>query len=325
MKIVVLHEVVPPEAPPDEQDVLVEVEMICTALRELGHEPYTVALGLDLDRTLREIQAHSPEIVFNMVETVCGDGGLIHLAPSLLDHMGMRYTGSPLDAIYVTTNKVLTKKLLEHAGIATPPWVTLEQASQGQVPFEGPYIIKPVWEDASIGLNDDSIARDRVRLSEVIPAHRARIRGELFVEGFVDGREFNLSVLEIDGAPVVLPPAEIRFIEFPEGKPRFVGYRAKWDEDSFEFRNTPRSFEFPPEDAPLLSQLSHIALECWNLLGLRGYGRVDFRVDASGRPWVLEVNVNPCLSPDAGFMAACDRAGISAADAVRRILSAARN
>ena len=323
MKIVVLHAVVPPDAPPDEQDVLVEVASICATLRELGHGAVTVDLELDLDRTRRAIQEHSPAIVFNMVESIRNDGRLIILAPLLLDHMACPYTGSGLNAVYVTTNKVLSKRLLADAGIPTPAWATLEQAERGSIPFDGPYIVKSLWEDASIGLDDDSIATDRARLQEIIPVLRARLRGEVLVERYVDGREFNLSVLEVDGLPVVLPPAEIRFTGFPEGKPRFVGYTAKWDPDSFEFRNTTRSFEFEPADAPLLQRLKTISLDCWRLLGLRGYGRVDFRVDGDGNPWVLEVNVNPCLSPDAGFMAACERAGLSVSDAIARILEAA--
>ena len=128
--------------------------------------------------------------------------------------------------------------------------------------------------------------------------------GECFAEAYIDGREFNLSLLASKAGPQVLPPAEIRFEDYPEGKTRIVGYRAKWHESSFEYLHTVRSFEFPPEDDELLSRLKDLAVRCWSLFDLRGYARVDFRVDRDGRPWVLEVNVNPCLSPDAGFFAA---------------------
>ena len=101
----------------------------------------------------------------------------------------------------------------------------------------------------------------------------------------------------------------------------FVGYRAKWDEGSFEYGSTPRSFDFPPDDAALLATLKRLSLACWEIFGLRGYARVDFRVDAEGKPWVLEINTNPCLSPDAGFMAAAGRAGLSRNDVVRRIIA----
>jgi D-alanine-D-alanine ligase len=114
-----------------------------------------------------------------------------------------------------------------------------------------------------------------------------------------------------------LPVAEIRFDAFPADKPRIVGYAAKWDLESFEYRNTPRSFTVEPE---LAERLRRIALDCWALFRLDGYARVDFRVDESGRPWVLEVNANPCLSPDAGFAAALAEAGLGYEAAVERLI-----
>ena len=145
-----------------------------------------------------------------------------------------------------------------------------------------------------------------------------------FAEEYIEGREFNLAMLTGPGPVEVLPPAEIDFSAFPAEKPRIVGYRAKWQPDSFEYNNTPHRFDFPDADRPLLDRLQDLALECWNLFMLRGWGRVDFRVDQSGRPWILEVNANPCLSPDAGFAAALQRAGIEFDEAIRRIVDEAK-
>jgi D-alanine-D-alanine ligase len=142
-----------------------------------------------------------------------------------------------------------------------------------------------------------------------------------FVEEFVDGREFNLSVLAGPDGPQVLPPAEIIFTNFPEGKPKVVGFSAKWKEDSFEYKNTHRTFDFKPSDEQLLAKLMSLAKQCWNVFGLNGYARVDFRVDKNGNPCVLEVNANPCISPDSGFFAACKQAGIPFKDAVKRIVN----
>jgi D-alanine-D-alanine ligase len=119
----------------------------------------------------------------------------------------------------------------------------------------------------------------------------------------------------------VLPPAEIDFVDYAPDKPKVVGYRAKWDADSFEYHHTPRRFDFPAEDASLLRQLTAIAKDCWRILGVRGYVRVDFRLDRDGKPWVLEVNANPCLSPDAGFFAAAQRAGLGFEQVIERILA----
>lgn len=119
----------------------------------------------------------------------------------------------------------------------------------------------------------------------------------------------------------MLPLAEIIFRDFPAQKPRLVGYRAKWDEPSFEYRNTVRRFVDEHEESVLCAALRQIASRCWDIFRLRGYARVDFRVDADGRPWVLEVNANPCLSADAGFAAALEQADISIDDAIRRIIA----
>ena len=99
-----------------------------------------------------------------------------------------------------------------------------------------------------------------------------------------------------------------------------MGHPAKWDESSFEYHHTPRQFEFPAADQALLAQLTEFAARAWHCLGLRGYARVDFRVDPAGRPWILEVNANPCLSPDAGFVAALRQTNLSFVSAIERII-----
>ncbi|MBK7406412.1 MAG: GNAT family N-acetyltransferase [Phycisphaerales bacterium] len=102
-----------------------------------------------------------------------------------------------------------------------------------------------------------------------------------------------------------------------------MGFRAKWEPDSFEYAHTIRRFDLSPADGPLLRRLGEVALQCWDVFELRGYARVDFRVDPSGRPWVLEVNANPCIAPDAGFMESAKRAGLRPEEVLARILEAA--
>jgi D-alanine-D-alanine ligase len=170
------------------------------------------------------------------------------------------------------------------------------------------WIVKSLWEHASFGLDDGCVVRGfdaaRARIEECV----ARYGGEWFGEQFVEGREFNISVLEQAGKPLILPMAEISFSGLAPGKPRIVGYAAKWDEGSSEYQATPRSF--PKIAAGLREALERVVLQCWKHFGLQGYARVDIRVDAEGVPWVLEVNANPCLSRDAGFAAAARLAGI---------------
>jgi D-alanine-D-alanine ligase len=321
MKIAIVYGRVDASAPADEKDVLVQVDAVRAALQKLGHQTMDVPVGLDLGVTAAVLKAAGPAMAFNLAETIEGKGSLIHLVPSLLGALGIPYTGAPCEAIILTSHKLLGKKCLAAAGISTPPWTTSFGARNGGLTFPPPWIVKSIWEHASIGLEDSSVAGSREELDAELDRRAAREGIEnLFVEGFIEGREFNLAMVSGEAGPQNLPPAEIDFVDYPDGKPRVVGYRAKWDEGSFEYCRTPRRFDFSRQDAPLMQEMLHLSRECWRVFDLRGYARVDFRVDASGRPWILEVNTNPCLSPDAGFMAAAQRAGMSLEDVVDRIV-----
>jgi D-alanine-D-alanine ligase len=325
----ILYGEVPASAPADEVDTLVQARTVAEALRELGWRTADLAVGLDLASAASELTKLSPAFVFNLVETLQGKGRLIAVVPSLLDSLGIPFTGAPTEAVFLTSNKLLGKKILRRAGIPTPPWVEgdcLSEAAAGRegLGFGPPYVLKSVWEHASIGMEDSAIpASMGDLLREAGLRTRAQGDGEFYVEPYVEGREFNLALLGggPTGEPESLPPAEIDFRAYPEGKPRVVGYRAKWVEGSFEYNNTPRRFAFTPEDAPLVAELVRLARECWRLFGLRGYARVDFRVDGKGRPLILEINTNPCIAPDSGFVAAAREGGMGITEVVRRIVA----
>jgi D-alanine-D-alanine ligase len=323
MKVVILYDRIAEQgSSPDQRDVLDQAEAIRKALAELGHEAFPLTFSLDVKAFTESVKRVQPDLVVNLVESVEGKGRLIYLAAAILDFLGIPYTGAPTDALYVTTNKLLTKIFLAASGISTPQYFRYEELLTSGVALDQPYIIKSVWEHASVGLDEDSVLflADPRQLRREMERRKEKLGGECFAEKYIEGREFNLSILATDAGPEVLPPAEMKFVDYPPGKWRVVGYRAKWDEGSYEYHATVRSFVFPPEDEPLLAQLKGIARKCWGLFGLRGYGRVDFRVDQENRPWVLEINANPCLSTDAGFFAAATQAGISYRQIVSRII-----
>jgi D-alanine-D-alanine ligase len=118
-----------------------------------------------------------------------------------------------------------------------------------------------------------------------------------------------------------MPVSEIVFEDYPAGKSRIVDFKAKWIPESFEYVHTVRRFDFPAGDQPLIERLETLSLRCWDVFRLTGYARVDFRVDAAGEPWILEINGNPCVAPDAGFMAATAQAGISYAQTFQIIVN----
>ena len=315
-RVAILHGAVAPDAGPDEQDALVQAEWIGRTLAGLGYTPVAVPLSLDLAAARGRLAALEPAFVVNIVESLDGQGRLIHLAPALLDALGLPYTGSATEAIFLTSHKPLAKQMMAAAGIATPPWV----AGAAAPAFPGPYIVKSVWEHASIGIDDSSIVGDARKLRALLRRRQKRHGGDWFAERFVDGREFNLALIAGPAGMELLPPAEMLFRDYPPDKPRIVDYAAKWDAGSFAYNNTIRRFDFPAEDAGLLERLRAAALGCARLFDLHGYARVDVRVDAAGTPWVLEINANPCLAPDAGFAAAAAAAGLDGPTMLQRIV-----
>jgi len=324
VRIAVLHEALPAVPRPDEQDGLDQARSVALQLAAAGHEPTRVPIDLDLAAAARALGSLAPDLVVNLVESLAGSGRLIHLAPALLEVLGLRFTGASSAAMFATTRKVLAKRLLAGAGLPTPAWVE----AGTPVPADarpGLWILKSVCEDASIGLDDKAVVavRDPGRLPALIAERAARLGDEVFAEEYVEGREFDLSLLAKGDDLEVLPPAEILFEDFAAGKPRIVGYAAKWEVESFEYSHTPRHFDFPAGDGPLLAELERLARRAWSLFGLSGYARVDLRVDPDGRPWILEVNANPCLSEDAGFAAAAARANIALRGVIERIVATA--
>lgn len=303
--MLVLHDVIPPDAPPDQQDALVQAEVFRSVLAADGHEVVIDAFRLDGAAIL----AHGPDLVVNLVESVGGDGRSCHLAPATFEVLGVPYTGSGAAAMSVTCHKRLCKRVLAAHGLPVPAdW-----------PAGGPtWIVKSLWEHASIGLADDCVLPG-AEVEAGIARLRGRLGGEVVAETYVDGRELNVSMLETPEGVVVLPLAEIEF-DFPPGKPRIVGYAAKWDDQSPESKGTTRTFAVRDLDRTAVERLVR---RVWEVLGLRGYVRVDLRIDERGQPWVLEVNCNPCLSPDAGFLAACAEGGRPVDAVVRDIVAAA--
>lgn len=267
------------------------------------------------------LSAFKPEVVFNLVEGWPGDDRLQAAVPGLLELSHWAYTGSELSAIAATTDKHLAKALLRAEGLPTPDWC-IYRGEACAVP-ELPVICKPAWQDASLGIDDHSVIRGASRLMEELYGRWLALGQQpLLVEAYIEGREFNVALRETtQGQVEVLPPAELVFKAWPQNKPRILTYRAKWEPDSFECEHTVRRFVDEPD---LARKISALALASWRAFSLSGYARVDLRQDAdTGALQIIEVNTNPCLSPDAGFMAAVEQAGLSPQGVMQDIIGAA--
>lgn len=318
MKLVILHNRVEKYTGEDDIDILFQADAVAKALEEIGHESISIDFTLDIIDLMNRLGQAQPDLVFNLADSLQGEGELIHFAPTVLEYMHVPYTGCPAESIFLTSNKVLAKRVMRLCDIPTPDWVTVDKLSDPPVRTSTRFVLKSIWEHASAGLDIASVVQveERGELAELL----RRKRGGVFAEQYIEGREFNLSLLDGKGETEVLAPAEMRFFDFPEGMPKILGYEAKWNQRSEVYRNTRRSFDFGGEDGPLLGKLTNISKKCWNIFKLNGYARVDFRVDDNGNPYVLEINSNPCISPESGYVAAAERSGIDYTHMIERII-----
>jgi len=317
MHVLVLHSDVAEDAPPDEQDTLATAGAVCSALRARGHEPAPSAFSPDPAQLKRALHESGAEVVFNLVESVLGQGDLAGVAAAMLARLRVPFTGASAAALSSAADKCFTKRLLRSSGLPTPDWC--EPPHWNYLSDDALYIVKSVDEDASIGLDDGAVVRGRgVRARAAACA--GRHGGRWFAEAYCPGREFNVSLLEVNGEARVLPIAETRFEAWAPERPRIVGYAAKWHSESPDCTGTPRAFGIDRESPRLEAVLSDLALSAWRIASLRGYARVDIRLDRDDSPMILEINPNPCLEPQAGFAAAAAETGIDYPDLIERMV-----
>ncbi len=297
---------------------------IGAALKAIGYKVEIVTLTFDIARARKQLEKLKPEVAFNLVDSIEGKGDLIALAPMLLTHLNIPYTGTNAPVTTVTCDKLLSKQVLKAYGLKTAPWLTETQINTAGKELSCPYILKSITEHASFGMGSDSVVKNRATLRKRLQEKKQEFWGDWFAEAYIEGREFNLALLASSGPERVtlLPPAEIVFTaDFPKHKPKIIDYAAKWHTQTPEYKGTVRNFERIAKEPKLRQALQKVARECWDAFGLTGYARVDFRVDKKGVPYVLEVNSNPFLTAHEGFGKAAQHGGLSFTDTVRAIVT----
>jgi D-alanine-D-alanine ligase len=320
LPLIILYNEPVPGSGADDWDILDEVLLVEKALGDLGIRSQRQGITTDFMSEVGELKASGITRVFNLVEAINNKGELNYFVPALLNMYGISYSGNPLEALFITTSKRLTHRMLRQCEIPVPP--AFEPSEWNRLIPGAKYILKPVWEEGSAGITATSVFTFDGQYPDVLD-HKTDHQWQL--EGFIEGREFNVSMLSGENGPEVLPLAEIEFRNFGPGRPKIVDYHAKWSPGSFEYENTVRVFPELSGQTSLATAIRQAALDTWNCLGLKGYARVDMRVDEPGKVFVLEANANPCISPDGGFMAAAARAGYSAAEVIGRILDDMNN
>ena len=298
----------------DSFDNYTQNKLIKHHLKRLGYKvnsvPYKDKLSLNKNST-----------IFNIVETINGNGNMLYKAPQYLERCNIKFTGGNSEVIKKTTDKVITKQILIKNSLPTPVWVSALDTSSFIPKIH--YIFKPVNEDASIGISGESVFYIETlnQLLKKLLKYKHDENKDYFAEEYIDGREFNISVISNNGKPLVLPPAELVFKDYTQKQFKVACYKAKWNQESFEYKHTARSFNFSSNDSILLSNLESISYKCWDLFKLKGYARIDFRVDINNNPKILEINSNPCIAIDSGFTAAAFKYGLTYNEILQNILS----
>lgn len=308
MEIIFIHQHVPDDAPLDEKDVLEQRDELAEIFIQMGYTIRSRALQSHLDLLSFQELSNNRCIVFNLCESLFGRDDLMFLAPFMLEQYGIPFTGSGSEAIALSCHKLESKKRMMQHGIPTPAYIT--RNTDYNESLNGIYIIKPYNTHASINITQDSIVPVQSKDDFDMLKQRLAASSNLFAEEYIDGREFNISLLLTDDGVQILPHAEIHFDNYPPDKYKIVDYEAKWIHDSFAYENTNRSFSFTEKDRPILHEIDRISLQLWDIFKLNGYARIDFRVKDK-EVFVLEVNANPCISIYSGFMAAVQEHGLT--------------
>ncbi|HWP36949.1 MAG TPA: hypothetical protein VNL18_05280 [Gemmatimonadales bacterium] len=304
-----------------------EVEYeVMEALTASGHDVLMVGVRDDLPHLLERLRAFGPELVFNCAEGYHDDPGLDYLFPAVFEAEGYRYTGSPPIALLTTRNKAMSKKILAFHGITVPGFATYRPGERvTHAPdLQFPLIVKPLQEDASLGISGASIVWDLSELAERVAFVHERFAQAAIAEEFVDGRELYVGILGNDDELEILPIVEMVF-DKRRTKPeeRIATRLAKWDV-AYRERKGIRNIFARPIARATRTRLADICRTAYRALWLRDYARLDVRLTPDGDVAVIEANANPFISYGHDMANAAEKAGMDYAAFIERIVNAAR-
>jgi D-alanine-D-alanine ligase len=297
------------------------VPQVARTLRSLRHRVSILGAHGDVKRLIAGLSRRRPDLVFNLME-MFGDNVFGDIpVTGLLDLLGLRYTGSGPGELYLSQDKGLTKKLLAFDGILYPRFAVFSK-QQGSFETGGnlrmPLFVKPLRSDSSLGIGGKSLVHDAVALMERVTAIRKELNDSALAEEYIEGREFYVGVLG-NGQPKALPPIEVDFTGFPEGVPKVLDSKAKWDEGSKEYKGTKSVLANLPDE--LRARLQKVAVDAFRALRVRDYGRVDLRLTDTGDIYVLEVNASCYLERSSEFAMAAAAAGMDYPSLIERIVN----
>jgi D-alanine-D-alanine ligase len=302
----------PKRKSPDE-----DVQEVYDALKKVGHNP--VFLRVDgTPQSLIELANSEADLIFNLVDSFSGDDTQDHNVAGYLELLRRKFTGAGSRGLYLAQDKALAKKIFAFHGIHTPYFATVFRGrTEHAHDIQFPVIVKPAREDGSIGIEFGAVCNSIKELMERIDYIHAQFDSPALIEEYIEGREIYIGVIG-NGNPVALPPIEMDLSKLPEGTPKIAGSEVKWEEDSDAYKKT---WAFAPKDLgdDLIARLSEKAIQAYQALQLRDYGRIDVRLATDGTIHVLEVNPNPYLLQSAEFAMAAKESGRSYSDLIGEI------
>ncbi len=325
MRVLILYnEPVLPSDHPDadsEHEILYTTDVVAGHLGDAGFTVSRLGVSRDPSALVAGLQRERPDVVFNLFEGLADQYGTEAFAAGILEWLGLPYTGCPFQTLCVARDKAWTKRLLRGAGLPTADFFVVQEGPVADCPIDWPVIVKPGGQDASVGLDQNSVVTDLERLNERVAYLLDTYGPPVLVEEFIRGREFNVGLIESPELRA-LPVSEIEFVDQTPGYWPIVTYDAKWKPGSRDYEATPARYP-AVVSARLAARLEATAKEAFRLLGCRDYARVDFRVRPNGKPCILEVNPNPDFSPTAGLAGGLESAGLTHAQFTVELVHAA--
>jgi D-alanine-D-alanine ligase len=300
--------------------VLEEVNPVYRASRRLGHSAIKVPLTPPLTQVKETLKALEADVVFNLFEGFDGKSETEASVAKMMEELGIPFTGNPSSALALALDKPRAKSALNDGGIRTPRYQVLCPDNVFLFNLNFPCIVKPAREDASHGLSEESVVDNFEHLERQVVRVSESFRGDALVEEFLEGREFNVTVIG-NGRPIVLPIAEMVYY-LPPDLPKLLTFAAKWYTETLYYKGTKAKCpaRLCEED---IEAISHISAQAFTLIGCRGYARVDMRLDDEGIPNVLDVNPNPDITPGYGVARQVKAAGMTYDQFVEQILAMA--
>jgi D-alanine-D-alanine ligase len=308
-----------PEYDIEVSTVIEEYKAVASALRRVGYRARAVNINEDLGKLERILRRNPPDVIFNLVEFMHDDAELEPAVAALFELHQVAYTGSPPFALSLCNKKGLTKQVLQQNHVPTPRFVLLEEPKLPKRPrLRFPIIVKPAREDASSGVEQGSVVFDAEQLQRRLDYVFHEFGTPILVEEFIDGPELHVPVLG-NYPPEVLPPIQWDFSELPSEHPPIISFAAKWNPLSEVYQ---RLHSICPAELPekLLRKVERVAIKAFEVTGCRDYARLDVRIGADGRVYVLEINPNPDLTEGVSFMESAEVADHSFEDTLAMIV-----